>query len=165
MADCERYWLERLPCGPGFRGRAGGTECPALRGDAGASELLAYGMKGTPGRVLIVDDEPLVSGLLRDFLTTGGDEVAIAASGADALKIVPVFQPDVILTDMLMPGMSGTDLLDALRRAGVIVPVILISGQPITPEGFFGLLEKPFDLQKLTEVVTAAIDHGRTGRA
>ena len=57
-------------------------------------------MKGTSSRVLIVDDEPLVSGLLRDFLTTGGDEVAIAASGADALKIVPVFQPDVILTDM-----------------------------------------------------------------
>jgi FixJ family two-component response regulator len=39
--------------------------------------------------------------------------------------------------------MSGPDLLDALRRAGVTVPVILISGQPITPEGFFGLLEKP----------------------
>ena len=123
-------------------------------------------MKGTPGRVLIVDDEPLVSGLLRDFLTTGGDEVAIAASGADALKIVPVFQPDVILTDMLMPGMSGADLLDALRGAGVTVSVILISGQPITmPEGFFALLRKPFDLRRLAEAVTAAIDQGRTERA
>ena len=92
--------------------------------------------------------------------------MAIAASGAYALKIVPVFQPDVILTDMLMPGMSGADLLNALRRAGVTVPVILISGQPITmPEGFFGFLRKPFDLRKLAEVVTAALDHGRTERA
>ena len=76
---------------------------------------------------------------------------------------MPVFQPDVILTDMAMPGMSGADLLDALRRAGVTVPVILISGTPITvPQGFFELLRKPFDLQKLGEVVTAAIDQGRT---
>jgi len=128
--------------------------------------LLAYLMKGTTGRVLIVDDDPHVRGLLRDFLASVGDEVAIAASGEDALEVVPVFQPEVILTDMLMPGMSGADLLGALRRAGVTVPVILISGRPGTmPEGFFGLLSKPFDLRKLAEVVTAAIDHGRTERA
>jgi CheY-like chemotaxis protein len=123
-------------------------------------------MKGNPGRVLIVDDTSLVRELLRDFLASLGHELLTAASGANALEVVPVFQPDVILTDMAMPGMSGTDLLDALRRAGVTVPVILISGTPITvPEGFFELLRKPFDLQKLAEVVTAAIDQGRTERA
>ena len=122
-------------------------------------------MKRVPGRVLIVDDEPLVCGLLRDFLATVSDEVATATSGTDALKIVRVFQPDVILTDMMMPGMSGADLLDALRQAGVTVPVILMSGKPITmPEGFFGLLRKPFDLLELAEVVTAALHHGPTER-
>ena len=137
-----------------------------MRGHAGVLELLAYGMKGNPGRVLIVDDTSLVRELLRDFLASAGHELATAASGADALEVVPVFQPDVILTDMSMPGMSGADLLDALRRAGVTVPVILISGTPITvPEGFFELLRKPFDLQKLAEVVSAAIDQGRTERA
>jgi len=120
-------------------------------------------MKRVPGRVLIVDDEPLVCGLLRDFLATVSDEVATATSGTDALKIVRVFQPDVILTDMMMPGMSGADLLDALRQAGVTVPVILMSGKPLTmPEGFFGLLRKPFDLLELAEVVTAALHHGPT---
>jgi len=120
-------------------------------------------MKRLPGRVLIVDDEPLVCGLLRDFLATVSDEVATATSGTDALKIVRVFQPDVILTDMMMPGMSGADLLDALRQAGVTVPVILMSGKPLTmPEGFFGLLRKPFDLLELAEVVTAALHHGPT---
>jgi DNA-binding NtrC family response regulator len=122
-------------------------------------------MKRSRGRILIVEDEPLVSGLLRDILTTMADEVATAASGADALDVVPVFQPDVILTDMIMPGMSGPDLLVALRRAGVTVPVILMSGQITMPEGFFGLLEKPFDLQKLAQVVTAALNQGRTERA
>jgi CheY-like chemotaxis protein len=119
-------------------------------------------MSGASGRVLIVDDDPQVRELLRDFLTTVGDEVATAASGAEAVEVVPIFQPDVILTDMVMPGMSGTDVLDALRRDGVSTPVILISGHPITiPEGFFGFLKKPFDLRKLAEVVTAAMDHGR----
>jgi CheY-like chemotaxis protein len=119
-------------------------------------------MSGASGRVLIVDDDPLIRELLRDFLTTVGDEVATAASGAEAVEVVPIFQPDVILTDMVMPGMSGTDVLDALRRDGVSTPVILISGHPITmPEGFFGFLKKPFDLRKLAEVVTAAMDHGR----
>jgi DNA-binding response OmpR family regulator len=123
-------------------------------------------MKRTRGRVLIVDDEPLVSGLLRDFLATVSDEVATATSGTDALRMVRVFQPDVILTDMMMPGLSGADLLDALRQAGVTVPVILMSGKPVTmPEGLFGLLEKPFDLLKLAQVVTAALNRGRTERA
>jgi CheY-like chemotaxis protein len=122
-------------------------------------------MKRVPGRVLIVDDEPLVCGLLSDFLATVSDEVATATSGTDALRIVRVFQPDVILTDMMMPGMSGADLLDALRQGGVTVPVILMSGKPLTmPEGFFGLLRKPFDLLELAEVVTAALHHRPTER-
>ena len=121
------------------------------------------GMKNDPGRVLIVDDEPHVRALLRDFLTTVCVEVATAASGEEALEIVPTFQPDVILTDAMMPGMSGADLLDALRGAGVTVPVILISGTPIPmADGFFRLLRKPFDLGELAQVVMAAMDHGRT---
>ena len=83
------------------------------------------------GRVLIVDDERSVRDVLRDFLTSMGDEVATAASAAEALELVPTFQPDVILTDMKMPGMSDADLLGALRGSGVTVPVILITGHPI----------------------------------
>ena len=77
-------------------------------------------MKGVAGRILIVVDA-LVCEMLRSFLTRS-HEAATAAGGTDALSIVPVVQPDVILTDMAMPGMSGADLLDALRRTGVTVP-------------------------------------------
>lgn len=117
-------------------------------------------------RVLIVDDEPHIREVLSDFLTRVGDEVATAATGAAALEAVPTFQPDVILLDMVMPGLSGADVLDALRAAGLTVPVILISGQPITPpEGVFAFLKKPFDLRKVAELVTAAVGDGRADNA
>lgn len=104
--------------------------------------------------------------MLHDFLTGQGYDVATAATGAQALDAVPTFRPDVILVDMLMPGLSGRDVLDALRRAGVTVPVILISGNShIAGEGFFEVLRKPFDLRMMREVVAAAADLGRRGRA
>ena len=119
-------------------------------------------MNPAAGSVLIADDEPHVRELLRDFLTGQGYEVATAATGDEALDAVPTFRPDVILVDRLMPGLSGTDVLDALRRAGVTVPVILMSGHHATvPEGFFGVLRKPFNLPRLAEVVAAAMGHGR----
>ena len=121
-------------------------------------------MKRVPGRILIVEDEPVVLEMLRSFLSMS-HEVATATGGTDALRIVPVFQPDVVLTDLMMPDMSGADLLDALRQASVTVPVILMSGKLMTlSEGFFGLLPKPFDLRELADVVTAALHHGRTER-
>jgi len=114
-------------------------------------------------RVLIVDDEPHVRELLRDFLLGAGYEVTTVATGTEALAALPTIQPDVILIDMLMPGLSGTDVLDALHRAGVTVPVILMSGHPdIVREGFFGVLSKPFNLRTLTELVAAAMGPGRT---
>jgi len=123
-------------------------------------------MAPASGRVLIADDEPPLLELLDIFLTGQGYEVATVATGAQVLDAVPTFQPDVILVDMRMPGLSGTDVLDALRRAGVTVPVILISGHQITVrEGFFGVLRKPFNLRTMAEVVAAAVAHGRTSSA
>jgi CheY-like chemotaxis protein len=114
-------------------------------------------------RILIADDEAHIRELLRDFLTGQDYDVATVATGAQALDAVPIFQPDVILVDMLMPGLSGRDVLDGLRRVGVTVPVILISGNPvIAAEGFFGVLKKPFDLRTLADAVAAAVKHGRT---
>ena len=120
-------------------------------------------MTAASGRVLIADDGPPIREWLRDFLTSQGYEVAAVATGAQLLDAVPTFQPDVIVVDMVMPGFSGTDVLAALRRGGLTMPVILISGHEITVrEGFFGVLSKPFKLRRLAEVVAAAVGHGRT---
>jgi DNA-binding response OmpR family regulator len=117
----------------------------------------------TSGRVLIVDDEPHVRELLRDFLGGEGYLVETVETGAKALDAVPAFQPDVILVDMLMPGLSGTDVLLALRRAGVTVPVILVSGHHAElAEGFFGILRKPFNLRAMAALLAAAVEHRRT---
>ena len=106
---------------------------------------------------------PQIREWLRDFLTSQGYEVAAVATGAQLLDAVPTFQPDVIVLDMVMPGFSGTDVLAALRRGGLTMPVILISGHEITVrEGFFGVLSKPFKLRRLAEVVAAAMSHGRS---
>lgn len=119
-------------------------------------------MKPASGRILIVDDEQLICELLRDFLTDEGYEVATALTGAEALEAVPTFQPDVILVDMLMPGLSGRNVLDAVRQAGVDVPVILISGDSrIEGDGFFGVITKPFDLLMIGQVVAAAVSQRR----
>ena len=123
-------------------------------------------MKSASSRVLIADDDPLLLELLQDFLTGQGYEVAAVATGAQVLDAVPTFQPDVIVVDMVLPDLSGTDVLTALRRAGLTVPVILISGhQIIVREGFFGVFRKPFHFRRLAEVVAAAVDHGRTSGA
>ena len=112
---------------------------------------------------MVVDDEPSIRELLRDLLTGQGYDVATAATGAQALDAVPTLQPDVIVVDMQMPGLSGRDVLQALARAGVTVPVILISGNShIVGDGFFGVLNKPFDLRVMGNVVAAAMGHGRT---
>ena len=120
-------------------------------------------MTAASGRVLIADDGPQIREWLRDFLTSQGYEVTAVATGAQLLDAVPTFQPDVIVVDMVMPGFSGTDVLAALRRGGLTMPVILISGHEITVrEGFFGVLSKPFKLRRLAEVVAAAMSHGRS---
>ena len=113
-------------------------------------------------RILVVDDESRVCELLREFLTIQGYDVATAAGGAEALDAVPIFQPDVILVDMRMPGLSGRDFLDVLRQGGLTMPVVLMSGDSgKAGEGFFGILQKPFDLSRTAQLVAAAFAHTR----
>lgn len=123
-------------------------------------------MKPSAGLVLIADDEPHIRELLRDFLTGEGYAVVMVATGAEAIAAMPTVQPDVILLDMLMPGLSGRDVLDALRLAGVTVPAILISGTPrLVEEGFFRVLRKPFNLRAVGDAVAAAVNHRRGSSA
>ena len=115
-------------------------------------------MSTQPARVLVADDEPHVRDFLRDFLTSQGYEVVAVPTGAQLLAALPTFHPDVIVVDMRMPGLSGADVLAALRLAGLTMPVILISGHHITvPEGVFAFIKKPFDLRIVADVVADAV--------
>ena len=119
-------------------------------------------MQTPRARILIADDEAHVREVLRHFLTREGYLVSAVEDGRGVLDTVSTFQPDVIVVDMVMPGLTGADVLTALRRAGVTVPIILISAYDIVVrEGFFAVLTKPFNLRALADTVAAAVDQGR----
>lgn len=118
-------------------------------------------MQTPRARILIADDEAHVREVLRHFLTREGYLVSAVEDGRGVLDTVSTFQPDVIVVDMVMPGLTGADVLTALRRAGVTVPMILISAYDIVVrEGFFAVLTKPFNLRALADTVAAAVDQG-----
>jgi CheY-like chemotaxis protein len=116
------------------------------------------------GRVLVVDDEPQVGQLLRELLGELGYTVKTAIRGDEALQLVPVFQPDAILLDLQMPGMSGVQVLDRLRRDHHDIPVIILTANTdvdvargTLTRGAFDYLRKPFDLDVLSRTVAAAV--------
>ena len=111
--------------------------------------------------MLIADDDANIREVLRLFLVGKGYLVSTVESGQEALDAVPMFRPDVIVVDMVMPGLTGSDVLKALRRGGVTVPVILISAYDwVGDAGFFRTMTKPFNLRILAEAVASAVDHG-----
>jgi CheY-like chemotaxis protein len=119
-------------------------------------------VKTRQARILVVDDEPSVLGLLRDLLTAKGYDVMAVSTGAAALAAVPKFLPHVLLVDISMPGLSGPQVLEALRGSGSKVPVIAMSGLVSGPtEGFFAFLGKPFDHPLLLRTLASAL--GRDG--
>jgi CheY-like chemotaxis protein len=121
-------------------------------------------MSSPLGRVLVVDDDPNVGAMLRDLLTTLGYVVKNAVHGAEALLLVPVFEPNVVLLDLQMPGMSGIEVLDHLRRDYPGLPVIIVTGNEdeelarrTMRGGAFDYVSKPFTVEVLDRVVTAAL--------
>lgn len=80
--------------------------------------------------VLLVDDDADVRGLLRMMIEVGGDGLRVvgeAADGPRALELVTELEPDAIVLDQMMPGMSGLAVLEELRRRGHQVAVVLCS--------------------------------------
>jgi DNA-binding response OmpR family regulator len=120
------------------------------------------------GRVLVVDDDANVGDMLQDLLVDLGYVVKHALDGTAALRLVPVFEPDVVLLDLQLPGMSGVEVLDRLRRDHPTVPVIIVTGNDDVEVarrtlrgGAFDYLSKPFTVDVLARVVAAAIAMSR----
>jgi two-component system, cell cycle response regulator DivK len=112
--------------------------------------------------VLIVDDNDKNLKLARDVLRAGGFDTLEAASGADAIALAGEHFPDVILMDMQLPDMDGTDAVRALARGGqtASIPVVVLSSSPLggsgdwfRAAGFAGYLEKPIDVREFPDQV------------
>lgn len=123
-------------------------------------------------RILMVEDEPDIQTVARLALeTVGGFTVAACDSGEQALAMAPAFGPDLILLDVMMPGMDGPSTLTALRRIPALqsVPVVFMTAkvQPQEVESFMGLgaeavIAKPFDPMALADQVRAIWSNRKT---
>ena len=105
-------------------------------------------------RLLVIDDEPLNRELLASSLSAAGYEVEVAKDGFAALAQMHGALPDLIITDLKMPNMSGFEFLSIARRRFPQIPTIAVSGEfhpPIEPLGVIAdaFLSKPFSLDEL----------------
>lgn len=124
-------------------------------------------------RVLCVEDEPDIRAVAELALgAIGGLEVIVCASGEEALQVAPVNAPQLILLDVLMPGMDGPETLSALRRIPAVaaVPVVFMTARADPDEqaayralGAAGTIAKPFDPMTLAESVRAVWREQSTG--
>ena len=113
--------------------------------------------------VLVVDDEPQILRLVRDYLDHAGFAVLTAASGTDALRTARTATPDLVVLDLGLPGLDGLDVLRVLRRAGAL-PVIVLTARGEETDKLVGLelgaddyLTKPFSPKELVARVRAVL--------
>jgi DNA-binding response OmpR family regulator len=124
-------------------------------------------MSGKPVILVIDDDMPILT-LMRSVLKEFGFEARVASSGPAAIDAARQETPQLILLDMNMPGMSGTELIHALRneRGLAHVPIMILSGEPVGPEeirhlGAAGSVMKPFDVMELVDRIRAHVGVAR----
>ena len=86
------------------------------------------GMDGAPARILVVDDEDALRRLLREYLESNGFQVEEAPDGADALTIARGRIFDAIILDLMLPDMSGHEVVDEMRNEGVTTPILMLTG-------------------------------------
>jgi two-component system OmpR family response regulator len=122
-------------------------------------------------RILVVEDEPQLRGLLRLYLEREGHRVTDAGDGPTALAAFDAAGADLVILDLMLPGMQGESVLEALRDAGD-VPVLITSAKRSDAERIAGLragaddyLAKPFNPHELTARVAAILRRSRAAAA
>ncbi len=116
-----------------------------------------------PNRVLVVEDDPSVRGLLQAILEDEAFDVVLATDGEEGLRLARAVLPAVVVLDVMMPGLGGPEVLQRLRRPDGSLPfgVLVLTGaaELVTPlRGELGagaILEKPFDITTLANRVKA----------
>src|SRR5689334_4189804 len=117
--------------------------------------------------ILVVDDEPRIVQLVRDYLEHGGFTVLTAADGPTALRSARTGHPDLIVLDLALPGVDGLDVARSLRRDGP-VPIIMLTARAEESDKLVGLelgaddyLTKPFSPKELVARVRAVLRRGQ----
>jgi two-component system capsular synthesis sensor histidine kinase RcsC len=109
-------------------------------------------------RILLVDDNTIVRDMLVDLVGSLGYRADSAASGEEALALFDRRRYDMVLTDLLMPGMSGWDVLAAVRQRDAHIPVVIVTGSPVVgdpraSQPGVAVLKKPVDVTALDAMI------------
>lgn len=119
-------------------------------------------------RILVVEDNPKNLKLVRDVLTYSGFEVIEATSGEDGVRLAHDEQPDLILMDLQLPGIDGTEALRQIRESDEgHVPVVAVTAFAMNEDrdrafesGFDGYVEKPISVRTLPQQVRDFLELG-----
>jgi DNA-binding response OmpR family regulator len=114
-------------------------------------------------KILVVDDDPDIVRLLKYFLEAKGRQVQTASTGAEALELFKREPPDLVILDVILPGMDGWTVLQKIRESSQ-VPVLMLTGKDAPTDKAKGLLSgaddyiaKPFDLAELEARIVAVM--------
>ena len=115
-------------------------------------------------KILIVDDDPSIGEMLEELLNKNGYEPLRATSGAEALAVISACPPDLILLDLMLPGISGEELLSKIKTAYPQTAVIVVSAKEelqtrisILRSGADDYITKPFDTDELLARLEAVL--------
>src|SRR5467141_2327986 len=122
--------------------------------------------------ILVVEDEPKVGDLLARALRENAHVVDVATTGEKGLQLATSYSYDAILLDILLPGLSGTEVCRKLRKAGIQVPVLMLTARSLVEHRVEGLdagaddyLAKPFAVAELLARLRALLRRGLGQRA
>ena len=107
------------------------------------------------GTILVIDDDPAIAALIAEVLTDEGYTMQLAYDASSALAAIAAQAPDLVLADLLLPGMSGLELLRMVRARGhADLPIILVTAAAdraasLITQGATACLLKPFDIDEL----------------
>jgi DNA-binding response OmpR family regulator len=115
-------------------------------------------------RILLVEDDPKLAEFIAAELGLEGYDVTTATNGIDGLRMARDSQPDLLILDWMLPGISGLDLCLRLRKTGIEVPIIMLTAKDEIPDRVAGLnagaddyVTKPFSIEELLARVKARL--------
>lgn len=115
-------------------------------------------------RILLVEDDPKLAKFIESELTLEGYHVTVAPNGLDGLTLARTAEPDLLILDWMLPGISGLDICLRLRSTGVQVPIIILTAKDEVPDRVTGLnagaddyVTKPFSMEELLARVKARL--------
>jgi DNA-binding response OmpR family regulator len=120
------------------------------------------------GRVLVVDDDLTVRDVVRRYLELGGHQVALAGNGEDALRWIAEHEPDLVVLDLMLPGIDGLEVCRRIRQRSA-VPVVMLTALGEEENRIAGLqlgaddyVTKPFSPRELALRVTSVLRRSRS---